>query len=613
MSLEERWGYVGDEVAANIMLVGLRPKFRSQPPLCLDPPPEAITNPGQARLLGEFLPEWLQKGVVREITEPTPLFFSRMFTVPKKNGKLRPILDLSRLNKLIITPQFKMESLEKIVRLIFQCMWGTSVDITNAYWHVPIPLDFQKFFAFRLGDRTFVFQVVPFGLTTAPWGFSRVMKPIKAALRRVGVMVSSFLDDFLILASSISLANLHTSWTVEVLQWLGFEVNFEKSSLVPLQRLEYLGVMWDLQSLSLSLPGEKIAKILDMCREGQAASWITRRELECLTGFLNFATKALPLGRLYLNPLIMWMNANTSAQSRDLPVPLDSSLKEALVPWLNRKFLEQSIPMVVPDPSCDLMTDASDHGWCGVLLPHGVRGEWSKEEKSLPIDWRELRAIHCALFFFKERIRANSVRVLSDNTTALSCLRHQGSNHSQDLYLLSRDIFEFCHSLSISLIPVHIKGVLNVLADQGSRKGPIVTEWSLDHHSFSLICQQLGFSPEVDLFATRFNSQLPLFVSPFPDALAIAWDAMSLDWNLFGSLYAFPPFGLLPLMVRKLQSFLGSGFVIAPCWPTAVWFSLLSLRCKRKFPLHQGYLLFQHTSEGLQVMEEAWNLWVWLL
>ena len=463
------------------MLVGLRLKFLSQPPLCLDPPPEAVTNPRQAQLLEEFLPDWLQKGVVREILKPTALFFSRMFTVPKKNGKLRPILDLSRLNKLIITPRFRMECLEKIVKLITQSMWGTSVDITNAYWHVPIHPELQIYFAFRLGDRTFIFLVMPFGLTTAPWGFSRVMKPIKGFLRRLGVMVSSFLDDYLILATSRSLANLHTKWTMEVLQWLGFEVNLEKSSLIPLQKIEYLGIMLDLQALSLSLPQEKVAKILEMCQEGQSMSWLTRRNLECLIGFLNFATKALPLGRLYLNPLIMWMNSNTSDHCRDSPVPLDASLKEALVPWLNKKFLEQSIPMAVPDPSYDIMTDASDYGWCGVLLPHIVRGEWSVEERSLPIDWRELRAIFYSLVFFKEKIQAKSIRVLSDNTTALSCLRHQGSIHSQDLYLLSKDIFEFCHVHSILLIPVHIEGVLNVLADQGSRRGPTVTEWSLDH------------------------------------------------------------------------------------------------------------------------------------
>ena len=112
MSLEERWGYVGDDVAANIMLEGLRPIFHTSPPVSLDPPPEALTSPSQVRSLLEFIPDWLNRGIVREVTERIPLFFSRMFTVQKKNGKKRPILDLSCLNKLISTPQFRMETRE---------------------------------------------------------------------------------------------------------------------------------------------------------------------------------------------------------------------------------------------------------------------------------------------------------------------------------------------------------------------------------------------------------------------------------------------------------------------------------------------------------------------
>ena len=42
--------------------------------------------------------------------------------------------------------------------------------------------------------------------------------------------------------------------------------------------------------------------------------------------------------------------------------------------------------------------------------------------------------------------------------------------------------------------------------------------------------------PNVDLFATRFNQKLPLYVSPVPDN----HDALSVDWNCFHA-YAFPP------------------------------------------------------------------------
>ena len=218
------------------------------------------------------------------------------------------------------------------------------------------------------------------------------------------------------------------------------------------------------------------------------------------------------------------------------------------------------------------------------------------------------------IYNFAELLRGKSVRVLSDSMTALACIRHQGSVHSGDLYFLSKEILEFCQAQGISLVPVHLSGILNVLADQGSRQGPIVTEWSLDRYTFLQICYFMGFFPEVDLFATRFNSQLLRFVSPFPDAMALAWDARFLNWSQFRSIYVFPPMNFILEVVMKLKDFLGKEFMIAPMWPSAIWFQVLSQRCPERFPLPQGYSLYQYTSGGhLVVMEEPWNLWFWIL
>merc|ERR1712121_493861 len=77
----------------------------------------------------------------------------------------------------------------------------------------------------------------------------------------------------------------------------------------------------------------------------------------------------------------------------------------------------------------------------------------------------------------------------------------------------------------VSVLPIHLKGKINLLADQGSRRGPIATEWSLDNKSFLWCCQKLGV-PQVDLFATRLNKKLPTFVSLCPDPEALGWDAL---------------------------------------------------------------------------------------
>ena len=112
-----------------------------------------------------MLPEWVDKGYVREITSPEPLFFSRMFTVPKpEKGVFRPIIDLSILNTYLITPKFRMDTMAKIVKTISPGMWGTKIDLDNAYYGVIMAPEFHKYLAFTLGDRIFVYQVLPFVL-----------------------------------------------------------------------------------------------------------------------------------------------------------------------------------------------------------------------------------------------------------------------------------------------------------------------------------------------------------------------------------------------------------------------------------------------------------------
>merc|ERR1711874_376417 len=116
----------------------------------------------------------------------------------------------------------------------------------DAYLSVPIHPDFQKYFCFLMDGEIFMFLRLPFGLTTAPWAFTRVMRPIKVCLRLRGVFVTSYLDDFLVLAVTRALCALHSAWTEKLLIWLGFDINYPKSSLVPSQSIEYLGILLNL-------------------------------------------------------------------------------------------------------------------------------------------------------------------------------------------------------------------------------------------------------------------------------------------------------------------------------------------------------------------------------
>ena len=68
-----------------------------------------------------------------------PGFYSRVFMIPEPgSNKIRPIIDLSALNAFAIVKHFKMETGELIRASLSSSDWVTRIDLTDAYYHVPM-------------------------------------------------------------------------------------------------------------------------------------------------------------------------------------------------------------------------------------------------------------------------------------------------------------------------------------------------------------------------------------------------------------------------------------------------------------------------------------------
>ena len=290
MSLKDRWeSLVSPEGKVDKFAVGLATKglifsWVSEPPMSSrdNPPRSVVTSPSNTATLLPLAREWVSRGIVTTDLSviPETVHFSRLFFVPKKGGDIRPILDLSFLNTFIKTPKLKMESISSILPFLSQGMWATSLDVTDAFWQVSIRPSFQKYLCFVLDGTVFMFLKLPFGLTSAPWAFSRLMRPIKKYLRSLKVHVSAFLDDFMIAALYRDLCSVHTNWTADLLAWLGFSINEEKSERAPKQSIVYLGVLINLHSLTIALPPEQVANVSAQCNKLLNSRFISRRMLE---------------------------------------------------------------------------------------------------------------------------------------------------------------------------------------------------------------------------------------------------------------------------------------------------------------------------------------------
>ena len=607
-----------------MMREGVELEFESAPPpLSVFPPPGLEPSKIQLPIIREKVLALWAEGWVKEVPFPTPMFFSRLFLVPK--GKdWRMIIDLHSLNLFLRHFHFKMSTAPRVGAAILDPKWGATLDLENAYHNIPVVPGCQKFLGFQLEItsgvvKNFVFTVLPFGLSQAPFLFSRVMKPLKIHLGLQGIWNSGYLDDFLFLDESPEGLTRKLDYVQSLLEFLRLPINVKKSVLIPSQKVTYLGVIFNLDTLHFSIPEEKIQRIKSMVSQMLTFRWSSRRKLEVLTGFLNFVADFLHLGRLRLRPLILWLNSHTSPLSRDRRVPLDSSFKNLLGVWLSDELLCSQTPMKPPPPELFLMTDASDEGWGGVLLPHSLGGAWSSrtlfllDTGILSINTLELLAVLFSVERLAPHLRGKVVQLLTDSTTVVSCIFHQGSC-VPELMALTVRLLEFCSSHEIILLPKHLSGKLNRLADLESRLSPVASEWTLDLETFHWIWNSFG-PFLIDLFATRWSTQLQRFISPCPDPRAEEVNALSVNWNRWDRIYLFPPVAVLPEVVDHLQHFRGQGVLIAPFYPQAPWFPHLLERDPDPIPLPTSHFLWQETSRGIVRHErpELWHLHIWKL
>ena len=130
----------------------------------------------------------------------------------------------------------------------------------DAYFAVSIQRSHYKYLRFRYQQKHYQFQCLPFGLSSAPWVFTKTLKPALALLREMGVRLIAYIDDILVLAESQDQARNHAKALVYLLQCLGFKVNQKKSVLEPAQVMEFLGFTIDTVKMELKLPLEKMKK-----------------------------------------------------------------------------------------------------------------------------------------------------------------------------------------------------------------------------------------------------------------------------------------------------------------------------------------------------------------
>ena len=114
-------------------------------------------------------------------------------------------------------------------------------DQKDAYLQVPIHPNHQKFLVFKWNNSFYQFQCLPFGLSTAPRVFTKLLRPVVEFLRQIGCHLIIYLDNILLLHQDRDQLLCISQLVNQLFQHLGLLINEKKFLQIPCQQMEYLG------------------------------------------------------------------------------------------------------------------------------------------------------------------------------------------------------------------------------------------------------------------------------------------------------------------------------------------------------------------------------------
>ena len=526
------------------------------------------------QLLSKEVEDLAAKEAITSCGDDDDGFFSQLFLVPKSDGSWRPVINLKGFNKFIITRHFKMESVRTVKAIIQKGDWLLKLDLKDAYLSVPIHADHQKYLRFRWENRTWQFRTLPFGLSSAPQTFTKLLKPVVSTLRRLGVRIILYLDDMLIMAQCKHEIKVHLATTMELLCALGFIINMKKSVFTPVRSIEFLGFTVDSTAMTITLPQQKLSTLRKTASQLLRQEKVSARQLAQLLGMMVAAHPAILPAPLHYRALERAKRRALRDQlGYESQVRLDNGMVQDLKWWTTSAASFNGRPLQISKWDQKIESDASLRGWGASSQGTSTGGPWTEKEREHHINYLELLAAFLALRTFVRNKMGISVLLLLDNVTAIAFINRMGGSHSVRLSDLAVEIWNWCICRNITIHAEHLPGLENVRADWESRHLTDSSDWMLDRDVFQQLESREGpFS--IDLFASRTNAQLPLYCSWRADPGALAVDAFSISWKDHNP-YLFPPFVLIPRCLSKLEAEKTTAWIIAPVWPNQIWFPQL--------------------------------------
>ena len=535
------------------------------------------------KFVSEQIEELLRSGAVskcdrNQIKRINPLSVA-------EGKKLRLVLDLSDLNKCLEKNRVKFEDISKIRNILPTHGFMTCFDLRSGYHHVFIHESFRGYLGFQWDNTFYNFNVLPFGLSPAPFIFTKIMKPLITRWRSEGIGVAVYLDDGIIWGETKEACRTATCRIRQDLYEAGFFVAEEKCSWQPSQQVTWLGHKIDLCDMSLDITEDRKDKAFRCITSLLRSRGPSLRERMKWLGTLASMHLVIPREHTKRHRSMTASVADKVAHGCKLSFrwSLAKEEKQELQGWF--RYLENSKAKLnaVYAEFTDFLSISTDASMLGVgAILQTINGHNLISRADLPRSLlgasstiRELYGIRYAIKSFASIIFGEKVQIKTDSQTAQSAF-YKGSSKT-DIQRMAAEIWDLNDKLNIKMSIFWIPRELNCEADWASRIVDL-DSWSIYDSIFDQINERWG-PFEVDLFADKNNKKCDIFISRWFDEGCSAVNAFSESATKFWTqrhCWLVPPPCLLTDTIFMARKFSTKGVIGFPLWPSHT--SFMSLR-----------------------------------
>ena len=402
----------------------------------------------------------LKGGLVAEVGIPPHC--CNPLTVSEKGGKLRLVIDLRHVNSFLKNKKFRYEDLRTFAEIVDQGEFFINFDLKSGYHHVDIHEDHQQYLGFKWdyeeeGNKFtlyFVFTVLPFGLSTASYVFTKIMRPLAKQWRTMGIKAIIYLDDGIAAKKDKLLAEKAAKTIINNLTDAGFFINWDKSDFQPKQRGRWLGFVIDTKTLQLSVPREKLDKVKQEINNTTHRNTCTAKQLARIAGTISSMQPAIgDIVRLFTRNMYAQIEARASWYR--VETPLVGTLDELHFWSKNIEGFNGCSFKPRYSTATMVFTDASDTGYGGFTVDklgnHICTGRFSEDEATMSSTFRELLAVKLVLKSYGNLLAGQAIQVNIDNQAATRILSFGSTK--KHLHKIALDVFHYSIKHDIRITP----------------------------------------------------------------------------------------------------------------------------------------------------------------